>query len=76
MTTLSIDLETYSPVSLRDAGLYAYADHPETEVLLFGYAFDDGPVEVIDLARGEDLPDVLIAALHDPDVLKRRGMPR
>lgn len=70
MTTLSIDLESYSSVNLRDSGLYAYAEHPETEVLLFGYAFDDGPVEVIDLARGEVLPSDLVAALHDPNVLK------
>lgn len=70
MTTLSIDLESYSSVNLRDSGLYAYAEHPETEVLLFGYAFDDGPVEVIDLARGEDLPSDLVAALYDPNVLK------
>src|SRR5690625_4823608 len=70
MTILAIDLETYSSVSLRDCGLYAYADSPDTEILLFGYAFDDGPVEVVDLAQGEEIPVDVWAALHDPAVLK------
>lgn len=50
MKTLAIDIETYSSVSLQKCGVYAYAQSPDFEILLFGYAWDDGPVEVIDLA--------------------------
>ena len=50
MKTLAIDIETYSSVSLQKCGVYAYAQSPAFEILLFGYAWDDGPVEVIDLA--------------------------
>ena len=45
---LYIDLETYSPEPIAKAGLYRYAQHPEFEILLFGYAEDDGPVSVVD----------------------------
>ena len=70
MRTLSIDIETYSPVDLRTCGVYAYAAHPEFEILLFGYAFDDDPVQVIDLASGEELSIELQNALYDPEILK------
>lgn len=70
MRTLAIDIETFSSVSLKDCGVYAYAQSPDFEVLLFGYAWDDGPVEVIDLARGQKLPPEIIDALQSPDVLK------
>lgn len=46
MKTLAIDIETYSSVSLQKAGVYAYAASSDFEILLFGYAWDDGPVEV------------------------------
>lgn len=69
MTTLAIDIETYSPISLQKCGVYAYAAHPDFEILLFGYAFDDGPVDVIDLTR-EELPEDLKEAIYDPSILK------
>jgi len=68
--TLAIDIETYSPVDLKESGLYAYTDHPEFEVLLFAYAFDKEPVKVVDLALFEDIPEDVFLALHDPTVLK------
>ena len=70
MKTLAIDIETYSSVSLQKSGVYAYAESPDFEILLFGYAWDDGPAEVIDLASGQDLPDELKSALYDPEILK------
>lgn len=70
MKTLAIDIETYSSVSLQKSGVYAYAQSPDFEILLFGYAWDDGPVEVLDLARGEKLSTELINALYDPEILK------
>lgn len=70
MKTLAIDIETYSSVSLQKCGVYAYAQSPDFEILLFGYAWDDGPVEVIDLAKGQSLPQELQDALYDPEILK------
>ncbi len=70
MKTLAIDIETYSAVSLQKCGVYAYAQSPDFEILLFGYAWDDGPVEVIDLAKGQSLPQELQDALYDPEILK------
>lgn len=70
MRVLRIDIETYSPVDLMKAGVYKYAESEDFEILLFAYAFDDEPVRVIDLAQGEDLPEDVMRALTDPDVLK------
>ncbi|HET8702137.1 MAG TPA: hypothetical protein VFL97_10790, partial [Nitrococcus sp.] len=63
MTTLFIDIETYSEVNLTRAGAHRYAEHPSTEVLLFGYAIGDGPAHVIDLTAEPD--DSRIQVLND-----------
>lgn len=70
MHTLAIDIETYSSVPLLKSGVYAYVESPDFEILLFGYAFDDEPVTVIDLAQGEKLPQEVLNALFDCKVLK------
>jgi DNA polymerase len=70
MVTLGIDIETYSPAELTETGVYPYAEHAEFEILLFGYAVNDGQVRMIDLARGERLPREIAGALTDPEVLK------
>ncbi|MDT3768187.1 DNA polymerase [Gleimia hominis] len=70
MKDLVIDTETFSPVNLTKSGVYPYAAHPQFEVLLFGYSIDGGPVEVVDLASGDRLPDEVITALSDPNVVK------
>ena len=67
---LSIDLETFSSVSLKDCGVYKYAESPDAEILLFGYSADGEPVRVIDVAQGEEIPDDILAALSDDDVIK------
>lgn len=69
-TFLSIDIETYSDVDLTKCGVYAYTDSPNFEILLFGYAFDDEPVRVVDLASGEPLPQEVMSALTDKAVTK------
>lgn len=69
MRTLAIDIETYSSVSLLKAGVYAYAESPDFDILLFGYAFDDDPVDVIDLTV-EPLPEELKTAIYDQAILK------
>ncbi len=70
MKNLSIDIETYSSVNLAKAGVYRYCESPDFEVLLFGYSADGGPVQVVDLANGEELPDGIRKALKDPNVTK------
>lgn len=72
MTTrrLHIDIETYSPETLADCGVYRYAENPEFRILLFAYAFDDAPVTVIDLASGMTLPAPVRRALTDPTIVK------
>lgn len=70
MRTLNIDIETFSSVDIKRAGMYKYVQSPDFEILLFGYAVDGGPVQVVDLAQGEKLPAEVISALQDPSVIK------
>lgn len=65
---LAVDLETYSAVDIARCGLYKYAEN--SEILLFAYAYNDDPVQVIDLACGEALPRRVLRDLENPDVLK------
>ena len=70
MKTISIDIETFSDVSLAKCGVYKYAESPAFELLLFGYAVDGGEAQVVDLARGERIPDDILDALTDESVTK------
>lgn len=67
---LFIDIETYSSVDIKDCGAYKYIASPDFEILIVGYAIDEGPVQIIDLLQGESLPDEFIEALHDPNCKK------
>lgn len=67
---MGIDIETYSSAPLPKCGVYRYCDAPDFEILLFSYAFDDEPVQTIDLASGETLPKEVISALEDPNIIK------
>lgn len=69
MRTLSIDIETYSPTDLLKAGVYRYSEDPDFDILLFAYAYDDGPVQVADLSTYV-LPAELVRDILDPKVLK------
>lgn len=70
MKILFIDIETYSSIDLSKSGVYAYTESDDFEILLFGYAFDDEEVKIIDLASGESLPDNVVKALTDKEVIK------
>ncbi len=70
MTRLHIDIETYSPEPIAEAGNYKYAMHPDFRILLVAYAFNDGPVCMCDLASGQQMAAQLLNALVDPDVTK------
>lgn len=67
---MGIDIETYSSAPLPKCGVYRYCDAPDFEILLFSYAFDDEPVQTIDLASGETLPKEVISALEAPNIIK------
>ncbi|WP_429864134.1 DNA polymerase [Enterococcus faecalis] len=69
MKTLNIDIETYSDEDLTKVGVYKYADSPNFEILLFAYSVDGQPVECEDLTISE-IPDEIVAALTDKNVLK------
>ena len=70
MKVLSIDIETYSRVDLKTQGVYRYCEDEEFEILLFGYAFDDEAVRVIDLMTGERIPKEIEEAIHNPIIIK------
>lgn len=70
MKHLSIDIETYSSVDIKKAGMYKYALSDDFQILLFAYSIDFGEVKIIDLAKGEILPEVIISALNDKNIIK------
>ena len=67
---MGIDIETYSSAPLPRCGVYRYCDAPDFGILLFSYAFDDEPVQTIDLVCGETLPKEVVSALADPGIIK------
>ena len=67
---LSMDIECFSDVDLIKCGVYAYADSPAFEILLFAYSFDGGETQIIDLAQGEQLPAEVEDAIFDVSVTK------
>lgn len=73
MRKLRIDLETFSDKELsgtKGVGLYNYVQSELFEILLFGFACDDGAPVVVDLASGEHIPHIILQALRDPRVIK------
>ena len=67
---LGIDIETFSDISLPDAGVYRYVDSPAFRILLLAYAFDDEPVRIIDLASGEKIPKRVEEAIKTINIIK------
>ena len=67
---LEMDIESFSDVDLIKCGVYAYADSPAFEILLFAYSFDGGETQIIDLAQGEQLPAEVEEAIFDVSVTK------
>lgn len=70
MKNLIIDIETYSSEDISKCGVYKYVEANDFEILLFGYSVDFGEVRVVDLARGEVIPQEIIEAIKSNDVLK------
>lgn len=70
MKHLSIDIETFSSIDIKKSGLYRYAQSPDFQILLFAFCYNGGEVQVVDLAQGEQLPDMVLHDLQDPNVIK------
>ena len=70
MKSISIDLETRSSVDIGKSGVYRYTEAEDFAILLFGYSVDGGAVQVIDLVRGERIPQEILDALTDDSVIK------
>lgn len=70
MRFMSIDIETYSDIDINKSGVYRYVDTDEFKILLFAYSVDCGPVQLIDLTRGDSIPKEIVNALSDKSVTK------
>lgn len=78
---LLIDLETYSSADITKTGAFKYTEAPDFEILLLACAWDDGPVQVIDMTDREPVTDErtaakaaalasVVAGITDPDTVK------
>lgn len=67
---ITIDIETKSDKDISKCGVYAYTDTPYFDILLFAYSIDGQPVQVVDMANGEEIPENVLAALVDKNVIK------
>jgi DNA polymerase len=70
ITKLTIDIETYSEADLKKVGVYRYVTDPSFEILMMAFALDDDETEIVDLAQGEEIPEWLMKALVNPEILK------
>ena len=70
MKELHLDVETRSSVDLSKGGAYRYASSPDFEILLLGYSIDGAEVNVVDLASGEMIPEEVLRALTDDNIIK------
>lgn len=68
---ITIDIETRSDKDISKCGVYAYTDTPYFDILLFAYSIDGQPVQVVDTANGEEIPENVLAVLADENVVKR-----
>ena len=67
---LSIDIETKSSVDITKAGAYRYAQSEDFEILLFAYKYDEEDVQLVDLTVEERIPERILTALMNPNVVK------
>ena len=70
MKRLFVDVQTYGGEDVARVGVYCYSERYDFRGLLLGYAMDDGPVHIVDIAHGETIPGEIRKALFDPGVAK------
>ena len=67
MPILIRDAETRSELDLEEVGAWRYSTHPSTDVLLYSYCVDDGPIQT--WRRGDPPPQEFIQAATEPEWL-------
>lgn len=70
MRHLFLDFETFSATDILSCGSYKYMEDPEFLILLMAYAYDDEPVKQLDFEAPDFIPQSLIDALTDPNIVK------
>lgn len=73
---LTLDIETFSSVDIVKCGAFKYIESDDFEIILIAYAWDDGPVHMVDMTKlHTDLAELtkfhdFQAGLVDPNVVK------
>lgn len=65
--TLSVDIETRSRVDLKKSNVYRYVEDPDFRILMMGYAWDDGPVRMVQ--DQDEAVEIIREALSQSDTL-------
>lgn len=63
--SLNIDIETFSSVNIKKAGLYKYVQSPDFEILLFAYSVNGEATQLVNLAQGWKIPQEITNAMLD-----------
>lgn len=58
-----LDVESFSEVDLKAAGLYVYAEHESTDLVVASYAWNAGPVNV--WLPWVEIPETVLTALRE-----------
>ena len=64
------DFETFCTLDIGKVGHHRYIRDKTFRPLLLAVAFDDEEPFIIDLASGEDVPDIVWAAIFDDEIIK------
>ena len=64
------DFETFCGLDISKVGHHRYIRDKTFRPLLLAVAFDDEEPFIIDLAQGEDVPDIVWAAIFDDEIIK------
>lgn len=70
---LFVDIETFSSVDIK-AGAFRYMEAPDFEILLIAYAWNNAPVQLLDLTKDDEYTRGVVGYLKkvlvDPEVVK------
>ena len=67
---LYLDLETYSDEDISKVGVYKYSEGHDFKILLLGYAYNDDPVQVVDMSSCQMIPENVLEGILNPEVIK------
>lgn len=68
MDYLHFDFETYSEKDIKKTGAYPYTEDKSFEILMFSFALNDEPVEVVDVTKTGKLPSFFTDLIQNPKV--------